>query len=356
MKTHVGESGAAKPHLIPASRGKNKLRLSPMLEKVATAGRGMGFLQEGWGLLKATLKEWQFKQVSLLAASLAYYAIFSLAPLIIISIMIVGAFFGEAAAEGEIVGPIRSVIGEDGARFVETIVCNLREEAQGRSSTLRWIIGVAFLAFGASGFFVQIQNALNRIWEVKPEQGRQVKRFLKKRLLSFSMVLLISILVFLSVAANIILTAVMNALADVSPMVETLWQPISFLVTLTITILLITAMYSFLPDAKVAWKDALIGGTITAVLFMFGQYLFGLFLRQTNFGSAYGFASSFIVLVTWIYYSAHIFLFGADLTQVYARRLGHAIVPEDHATRTKNNPPPQEIPSNREGERSPPSR
>lgn len=298
----------------------------------------MSVLGEGWGLLKATMREWQVKQVSVLAASLAYYAIFSLAPLIIISVMIVGAFFGEAIAEGEIVGPIRSVIGEDGARFVEAIVYNLREETRASSSNIRWIIGVGFLLFGASGFFVQIQNALNRIWEVEPEQGRQVQVFFQKRLLSFSMILFISILVFLSISANIVLTYFMGVLTDVSPMLENLWQPLSSLITLAIIILLLTAIYSILPDAKVDWKDALVGAAITAVLFMFGQYLFSLFLQQTNFGSAYGFASTFIVLVTWIYYSAHIFLFGADLTQVYARRLGHAIVPEENATRATNAP------------------
>lgn len=298
----------------------------------------MSFIEQAWGLLRATIREWQVKQVSVLAASLAYYAIFSLAPLIIISVMIVGAFFGEAIAEGEIVGPIRSVIGEDGARFVEAIVYNLREETRASSSTIRWIIGVGFLLFGASGFFVQIQNALNRIWEVEPEQGRQVQVFFQKRLLSFSMILLISILVFLSISANIVLTYFMSVLTDVSPILGSLWQPLSSLITLIIIILLLTAIYSILPDAKVDWKDAFIGAAITAVLFMFGQYLFSLFLQQTNFGSAYGFASTFIVLATWIYYSAHIFLFGADLTQVYARRLGHAIVPEENATRTTNAP------------------
>ncbi|MBD1910913.1 MULTISPECIES: YihY/virulence factor BrkB family protein [unclassified Leptolyngbya] len=296
----------------------------------------MGFLEEGWRLLKATIREWHAKQISVLAASLAYYAIFSLAPLIIISVMIVGAFFGEAVAEGEIVGPIRSVIGEDGARFVEALVYNLREETSGSSNSIRWMIGVGFLLFGASGFFVQIQNALNRIWEVELEQGRQVQVFFQKRLLSFLMVLLISILVFLSVSANIVLAYFIDMLTGVSPMLESLWQPLSFLITLTIIILLMTSIYSILPDATVDWKDALVGSAITAVLFMFGQYLFGLFLRQTNFGSAYGFASTFIVLVTWIYYSAHIFLFGANLTQVYAKRLGHAIVPEENATRATN--------------------
>jgi membrane protein len=292
----------------------------------------MSIVGEIWILLKDTIQDWKGKQVSLLAASMAYYTLFSLAPLIILAIMIVGAVFSQSAAEGEIVGQIQTVVGEDGARFIETAIANLQADREG--DTLRWLWGLGFLAFGASGFFLQIQDALNRIWEVKPAPGQQVRMFLRKRLLSFSMVLVIAALVFLSILANTVLGFVMAQLTDLTPLLAYLWQPLSFLITLTILTLLITTVYMILPDARVAWSDALVGASITAVLVMFGQFLFSFFLDQTNFGSAYGFASSVIILITWVYYSAHIFFFGAEFTQVYARHHGHHILPEDHAVST----------------------
>ncbi|MCA1991304.1 MAG: YihY/virulence factor BrkB family protein [Coleofasciculus sp. S288] len=300
--------------------------------------------KEIWKLLKETISEWQFNQVSLLASSLAYYTVFSLAPLVIIVIMIVGAIFGEAAAKGEIVGRIQGVVGEQGAQVIETAIANLREDTTG--GTFRLIFSLAFLIFGASGVFAQIQNALDKIWEVKPQPGLHLLHFIRKRLLSFAMVLVIAFLLLVSLVVNTALAALVNFLSEFLPGLGYLWQFLSFFVSLGMVTLLFAAIYAILPDAQVAWRDAFVGAMITAVLFMLGQFLFGLFLSQTEFGSAYGVAGSFVIIITWIYYAAHILFLGAEFTKVYARRHGSPIVPEEYAVSISPNEETRSLASN----------
>ena len=278
-------------------------------------------IQETWGLIKATASEWQFNQVSILASSLAYYTVFSIPPLMIIVIMIVGAIFGEAATQGEIVGQIQDVVGEEAAQVIETAIANLREDP--REDRLRFVFSMGFLAFGASGVFAQIQNALDRIWEVKPEPRRQVFHFLRKRLLSFSMVLVIAFLLIVTFIVNTVLATLVNVLSGALPGLFYLWRILSFIISLGIL--------TFLPDAKVKWRDAFVGATLTTTLFVLGQFLFWQFLNRTEFGSAYGIAGSFVIIITWIYYAAHILFIGAEFTKVYARRHGSPIVPEEYA-------------------------
>lgn len=291
--------------------------------------------REIWRLIKETFSEWQFNQVSLLASSLAYYTVFSLAPLMILVIMIVGAIFGEAAAKGEIVERIQGTVGQEGAQVIETAIANIREDTTGGPFQVIFTIG--FLIFGASGVFAQIQNALDKIWEVKPEPGRNIFHFLRKRLLSFAMVLVIAFLLLVSLVANTALAAIIDFLGDFLPEVGYVWQLLSFLVSFGMVTLLFAAIYTILPDAEVQWRDAFVGALITAVLFMLGQYLFGLFLGQTDFGSAYGVAGSFVIVITWIYYTAHILFVGAEFTKVYARRHGSPIVPEEYAVSCSSN-------------------
>ncbi len=286
-------------------------------------------LREVWGLLKETFSEWQFNQVSLLASSLAYYTVFSLAPLMIIVIMIAGAVLGEAAAEGQIVAQLQELMGEEGAQVIATAIANLREDTTG--GPFRLIFNIGFLLLGASGVFAQIQNALDKIWEVKPEPGLQVFHFLRKRLLSFAMVLVIVFLLLVSFVANTTLAVLVSYLNNILPGLGYLWQILSFLVSFGVIAVLFASIYTILPDAKVAWRDAGVGAIFTAILFMVGQFLFGLFLSQINFGSTYGVAGSFLIIITWIYYAAHILFLGAEFTKVYAKRHGSPIVPEEYA-------------------------
>jgi membrane protein len=282
-----------------------------------------------WRLIKETISEWQFNEVSVLAASLAYYTVFSLAPLLVIVMMIVGAVFGEAAAKEQIVSQLTQLFGEQGAELIATAIANLRADAEG--GTFRLLFNLGFLIFGATGVFAQIQDALDRIWEVEPAPGQQLINFLRKRLLTFVMVLAIACLLLLSFVNNTLLATLVNVFNELIPGTGNLWQAISFLVSLVVTTIIFALMYTVLPDAEIAWRDTLVGAFITALLFLLGQFLFGLFLSQTNFGSAYGVAGSFVIVITWIFYAAQILLLGAEFTKVYAGQRGSPIVPSEYA-------------------------
>ncbi|MUL39248.1 YihY/virulence factor BrkB family protein [Gloeocapsopsis dulcis] len=289
----------------------------------------MKYLRNLWRLLKETISEWQFNQVSLLASSLAYYTVFSLVPLMILVIMMVGAIYGEAIAKQQLVNQIQGIVGIESAQVIATAIANMRQDAT--EGTFQLIFNLAFFAFGASGVFAQIQNALDKIWEVKPEPGRHMTHFLRKRLLSFAMVLVIAFLLLVSFLANAVLASIVDVLNDLTPGRGYWWQILSFLVSFSMITVLFAAMYTVLPDAKVRWRDALVGSMFTTILFMLGQYFFGLFLGQTNFASAYGVAGSFLIIITWIYYAAHILFLGAEFTKVYAKQHGSPIVPEEYA-------------------------
>ncbi|MBE9189090.1 YihY/virulence factor BrkB family protein [Gloeocapsopsis crepidinum LEGE 06123] len=289
----------------------------------------MKYVRNVWQLLKETFSEWQFNQVSLLASSLAYYTVFSLVPLMILVIMMVGAIYGEATAKQQLVNQIQGIVGTGSAEVIATAIANMRQDATG--GPFRLIFNLAFFAFGASGVFAQIQNALDKIWEVKPVPGKHITHFLRKRLLSFAMVLVIAFLLLVSFVANTVLASVVDVLNELTPGQGYWWQILSFVVSFSMITVLFAAIYTVLPDAKVRWRDALVGSIFTTVLFMLGQYFFGLFLGQTDFGSAYGVAGSFLIIITWIYYAAHILFLGAEFTKVYAKQHGSPIVPEEYA-------------------------
>ncbi len=288
-----------------------------------------------WRLLKETFLEWEFNEVSLLASSLAYYTVFSLAPLMVIIIIILGAIYGEATAKQQIVDQMAEIVGEGGAQLLATAIANMREDTRG--GLFRLIFNISFFAFGASGVFAQIQYALDKIWEVKPEPRRQIFHFLRKRILSFAMVLVIAFLLFVSYLINNILVIIVNNLSDLLPGLGYLWQILSFLLSFSVLTLLFAAIYTILPDAQVAWRSTVVGAAITALLFMVGQFFFGLFLSQIDIGSAYGVAGSFVIVITWIYYAAHILFLGAEFTKVYAKLHGSPIVPEEYAVRISRN-------------------
>jgi membrane protein len=290
-------------------------------------------VQPIWQLLKATVSEWQFNQVSLLAAALAYHTVFSIAPLMVLVIMLVGLVFGESAAQGELVQQLEQVVGPEAAQVIETAIASLREDQSG--DTIQFIVSLGFVAFGAINVFLQIQGALNKIWHVKPRPRQNLFRFLRKRLLTFAMVLVIAFLLVVSFISNTVMGTLVNLLSDALPDFFPVWRLLSFSISLVMLTLLFAAIYTLLPDAKVTWKDALVGSTLTTVLFVIGQFLFGQVLSRTEFGSAYGIAGSFVILITWIYYAAHIFFLGAEFTEVYAERLGTPIVPEPHAVSIK---------------------
>lgn len=282
-----------------------------------------------FALLKETVSEWNKDKASRLAAALAYYTVFSLSPLLIITIAIAGAVFGEEAVRGEIVGQIQGLVGKPGAEFIQAAIENAsKPQAGGGFASL---ISIGVLLFGASGLFAQLQDALNTIWEVQPDPKQGVASFIRTRFLSFSMVLGIGFLLLVSLVISAGLTAVVSYIGNLLPAIASLLQVANFILGFVITTVLFGLIYKFLPDVKITWSDVLIGAAITSLLFAFGRYLLGLYLGNSSFGSTYGAAGSLVVILAWVYYAAQILFFGAEFTQVYARRYGSQIVPDKNA-------------------------
>ncbi|TVP61302.1 MAG: YihY/virulence factor BrkB family protein [Leptolyngbya sp. LCM1.Bin17] len=282
-----------------------------------------------WQLIKATAVGWQNSQTSVLAASLAYFTVFSIAPLMTLVIMVVGLVYGESAVEGELVGQLEQIVGSDAAQVMQTAIADLRESQSG--GLLGLLFSFGFIAFGAYNVFMQIQYSLNKIWRIRPEPTLHMARFIRKRIVTFVMVFVVVLLVFASFLANTVMSTLVSILSNTLPDAFPVWRITSFTVTLVMLTLIFSLIYTILPDAKVHWRDALVGASLTTWLFMVGQVIFWQLLSRTEFGSAYGVASSFVILITWIYCAAHIFFVGAEFTRVYAERLGNAIIPEPHA-------------------------
>lgn len=280
-------------------------------------------------LLKETLQEWQKDKTPQLAAALAYYTVFSLAPLLIIAIAIAGAIFGEEAARGEIVGQIQGLVGEAGATVIQTTIDNA--DKPGSNGGIASLISVVVLLFGASGVFAQLQDALNTVWEVEAKPGRGIKGFIRKRVLSFSMVLGIGFLLMVSLLLSAVLSGLSNYLSGLIPGLDIFWQLLNIAISFVVITILFAMIYKFLPDVKISWNDVGIGAIITAFLFTIGKFLLGLYLGRGSFASTYGAAGSLVIILAWVYYSAQILFFGAEFTQVYARRYGSKIVPDEHA-------------------------
>ncbi|WP_066378845.1 MULTISPECIES: YihY/virulence factor BrkB family protein [unclassified Anabaena] len=296
-------------------------------------------LRSIWQLFQEAFQEWNEDKASRLAAALAYYTIFSIAPLLIIVIAIAGAVYGEEAARGEIVSQIQSLVGRDGAEFIEIAIKNAYRPQAG---TIASIISLLLLLLGATGLFAELQDSLNTIWEVQPRPGRGVSNIIRKRLLSFGMVVGIGILLLLFLIASAVLTALVNYFSGLFPGVNFLWQIVNFILSLAIATFIFGLVFKVLPDVRLAWSDVLIGASITSVLFVLGQFLLGQYLANSSFASTYGAAGSLVVILAWVYYTAQILFFGAEFTQVYARKYGKPIVPSRRAiSRNQTNPTQQ---------------
>jgi membrane protein len=280
--------------------------------------------RDGWHLLKETIAEWEADKASRLAAALAYYAAFSLAPLLVIAIAIAGLVFGDEAAQGEIVGQLQGLVGQDGARLVEQMIAASRQPAQSITAT---VMGVAVLIFGATGVFGQLQDALNTIWGVKPRPGRGWRGILRDRFLSFTMVLGTGFLLLISLALSAGFSALGDYLGHLLSIPEAALQAFNVILSLALVTLLFGLIFKVVPDAKVAWRDVWIGALITALLFTIGKFGIGLYLGKSSVASTFGAAASLAVLLIWIYFSTQILFLGAEFTQVYATRFGSHIEP-----------------------------
>ena len=280
-------------------------------------------------MLKKAASAWMEDQAPTLGAALAYYTVFSLAPLLIIAISIAALVFGREAAQGQIFDQLRDLLGDAGGKAMQDMVQNANAKpATGLVATL---IGFLTLLFGASGVFGQLQTSLNAIWGVQPKPGRGVLGIVRDRFLSFGFILVVGFLLLVSLFLTALIAFVGHWFSGMAPGMETLAQILNSVLSLAVITLLFAMIFKFLPDAKIAWRDVWIGALITAALFTAGKFALGLYLGKSGVASSYGAAGSLIVLLLWVYYSAQILFFGAEFTQVYANRFGSHVRPTDNA-------------------------
>lgn len=280
-------------------------------------------------LLKETFREWSEDGASRLAAALAYYTTFSLAPLLVLIIAIAGLVGGHEAAQNQTMSQVEDLLGTEGREFVQGMIESASKPATGLTATL---IGVVTLLFGALGVFGELQNSLNTIWEVKPKPAQSlldgIKRFIGRRLLSFTMVLGIGFLLLASLVVSAAVSAFAEYIGTRWPLANFWLELINFLVSFAVIMLLFAMIFKFLPEIRIAWKDVWLGAAVTSALFSLGKFLIGFYLGRSEVGNTFGAAGSLAILLIWIYYSAQILFFGAEFTQVYANRYGSKIVPD----------------------------
>ena len=282
-----------------------------------------------FNLLKKTVDAWIADKVPRLGASLAFYSILSIGPLLLLALAAAGFVFGHEAAQGKLVGQIQGMVGEDGAKAIQDMIKDSAEKKD--AGILATIFGTVTLLVGASGVFGQLQDALNTIWKVEPKPGRGVWGFIKDRFLSFSMVLGTGFLLLTSLVLNTVLAAFTDYTSGLFDGFVVVMQIVNFIISFGVIALMFALIFKYLPDAKIAWRDVWIGAVLTGFLFVVGKFAIGLYLGHSSISSSYGAAGSLVVVLIWVYYSSQILFFGAEFTQVYANRFGTRIMPEDHA-------------------------
>jgi membrane protein len=298
---------------------------------MATNKRG-SFFSNSFGLFKQTFSEWLEDKAPQLGAALAYYTVFSLAPLILVLLAIIGWIFQNdpAGAWKKVTEQMSYFLDKSAVDVVQNIA---QQAAQPTKGLLATMIGILLALFGASGVFGQLQDALNTIWGVKAKPGAGILGFLRLRFLSFAMVGGVCFLLLVSLTLQSVLRGFSHYVQAVLPGGIVIAMAVYWIFDLAVVILLFAIIFKFLPDAKIQWRDVWIGAIMTAILFAIGKWALGLYLGSGSAASAYGAASSLITLLLWVYYSSQILLFGAEFTQVYACQAGRGVEPDEHAIR-----------------------
>jgi membrane protein len=282
-----------------------------------------------WPLLKVSAADWSHDHAPRLGAALAYYTIFSIVPLLIIIIAIIGLVFGQEAAQSAIMDQISRLVGPQSAAAIKDMIQRADQPSTGIIST---IIATITLLMGAAGFFGQLKDALNTVWGIAPKEGRGIWGFVKDNLLSFATVVGTAFLLLVSLVISTGLAAVGKWFGNLLPLPEVVLQGCNLIFSLVVITALFALIFKVLPDAHIRWRDVWIGAALTAVLFTIGKFAIELYLGKSHIGSSYGAAGSLIVVLVWVYYSVQILLYGAEFTQVYANLMGHRIQPTEEAT------------------------
>lgn len=279
-------------------------------------------------LFGAAGRAWWDDDAPRLGASLAYYTLFAIAPVLLVATAIAGMALGAEAVRGEIVGQLDGLVGREGARAVQSL---LEGASQRRSGVLATALGAITFVVAATGAFLELQVALNTIWRVKVKPGVNLTAFLMDRVRSFGLVIAIGFLLLVSLAVTAALAALHAWLSQLSPGVPMVWTVVSVVVGIVVTTGLFALLFRVLPDVRLRWRDVMTGALVTAVLFTIGQQLIGLYLGQGSLASSYGAAGSMMILLLWVYYSCQILLFGAEFTRVYALSRGARPAPDAFA-------------------------
>jgi membrane protein len=273
-----------------------------------------------WSLVKESVAAWIEDYAPSMGAALAYYTLFSIAPLLLIVIAIAGVVFGADAAQNAIVGQLEGLIGHEGAVAVQGLLRSASEPTRGAVATA---VGAVTLLIGATTVFAELQSALDRVWEVPAaKRATGIWSLLRQRLLSFGMILVLGLLMLVSLVLSAAIAALGKWWGGLFEGWEAVLQLVNFAVSFAIVTALFAAIYKIMPRAQIAWRDVWIGAVVTALLFNVGKFLIGLYLGKSGVTSAFGAAGSLVVLLIWVYYSAQIFLLGAEFTWAYAHAGG----------------------------------
>lgn len=288
-----------------------------------------GILSKTWYLLKTTFNEFNDDNAIKLSASLSYYTIFALPPLMIIIITICGFFFGKDAVTGQLYGQINGLVGNDAAIQIQNAIKNVELS---NSNVFATVFGGIMLLIGASGVFAEIQSSINFIWGLRAKPNKGIKKFIQNRLMSFSMIASVGFLLLVSLLVNSAMDLLSGRLKLYFPESTVyLFYILNILIVFMIITLLFAIIFKTLPDGNIKWKDALIGASSTSVLFMIGKFGIGFYLGSSTVATVYGAAGSIIIILLWVYYSAIILYFGAEYTKVYARAFGGSISPNEYS-------------------------
>lgn len=280
-------------------------------------------------LLRAAFNGWLDNNATTSSAALSYYSLFSIAPLLLISLAVAGAIFGADASQGQIYESVRGLLGTSGASAVQDLVKSASQKQN--AGLIATVVGIVTLILGASSVFSQLQTSLNFMWRVHSKPGRGVWIFLRQRLLSFSMIVVIAFLLLLSLVVSAAVAAAGAYMRGRLPGGEVLWQAVNFSLSFGVAIALFAAIFKILPDVRLGWRDVWRGGLLTAALFTVGKLLIGLYIGKSGVTSSYGAAGSAVVLLLWSYYASAILFFGAEYTRAIAMDQQRVIEPKEGA-------------------------
>lgn len=286
-------------------------------------------LRTFFGILKKTVVSFLADNGLKLSASLSYYTIFALGPVLVITISLAGIFYGRDAVQGKLYGQINNLIGNDAALQLQQIIKNV-EYSQFQTTGI--IIGIVMLLVGASGVFTEMQDSINTIWSVKAKPKKGWLKFIRNRLLSFSLVISIGFILLVSLVISALLEAVNQQLTRIFPeTIVVLAYILNLLIVLFVIAALFMVIFKVLPDATISWRDTFRGALFTSILFMVGKFLISFYISRSNIGSTYGAATSLIIILLWVYYSSAILYIGAEFTKTWAIEAGSGIRPNDTA-------------------------